>query len=58
MVISGGSNDVYYRCERYAKRGACKNALSVRESIVRTALLDELRHRLLSDQGIAYARKG
>jgi hypothetical protein len=58
MVISGGSSkDVYYRCEGHAKRGACANALSVRESIVRTGLLDELRHRPLSDQGIAYARK-
>ena len=57
MVIGGGSNDAYYRCEGHSKRGNCANALSVRESIVRTSLLDELRHRLVSDQGIAYARK-
>ena len=57
MVISGGSKDVYYRCEGHAKRGVCPNTLSVRESVVRTGLLDELRHRLFSDQGIAYARK-
>ena len=29
----------------------------MRESIVRTSLLDELRHRLVSDQGIAYAQR-
>ena len=57
MVISGGSKDAYYRCEGHAKRGNCNNALSVRESIVRTGLLDELRHRLVSNQGLAYARK-
>ncbi len=57
MVISGGSKDAYYRCEGHAKRGTCKNDLSVRESVVRTGLLDELRHRLASDQGISYARK-
>ena len=49
MVISGGSTDVYYRCEGYAKRGVCTNGLSVRESVVRACLLDELaqtsRHR-------------
>jgi DNA invertase Pin-like site-specific DNA recombinase len=57
MIISGGSTDAYYRCEGHAKRGVCPNALSVRESLVCSGLLDELRHRLLSDQGIAYARK-
>ena len=57
MVVSGGSNDAYYRCEGHAKRGICPNALSVRESIVRTNVLDELRRRLFSDQRIAYARK-
>jgi hypothetical protein len=29
----------------------------VRESVVRASLLDELRHRLASDQGFAHARK-
>jgi DNA invertase Pin-like site-specific DNA recombinase len=57
MVVSGGSNDAYYRCEGHAKRGICPNALSVRESVVRANILDELRRRLFSDQGIAYARK-
>lgn len=46
----------YYRCEGHAKRGVCKNRLSVRERR-RTGILDELRHQVLSEQGIAYARK-
>jgi site-specific DNA recombinase len=58
MVISGGSGaNFYYRCEAHNKRGTCENALSVRESIVRASLLDEIRHRLASDDGLQYARK-
>ena len=42
MVISGGSGaNAYYRCESHNKRGTCKNALSVRESVLRESLLDE-----------------
>lgn len=57
MIIGGGSTEPYYRCEGHAKRGVCTNTLSVRESVVRTNILDELRRRLFSDNGIAYARK-
>jgi uncharacterized protein YodC (DUF2158 family) len=57
MVISGGSSSNYYRCEAHNKRGTCENDLSVRESVVRESLLDEIRHRLASDEGIKYARK-
>ncbi|MFZ5893256.1 MAG: recombinase family protein [Myxococcota bacterium] len=57
MIIAGGSADVYYRCEANKKRGTCANALSVRESVVRLGLVDELRRRLVCDQGLAYARK-
>lgn len=57
MTVGGGSKDAYYRCEAYKKRGTCDNAMSVRESVLRAGLLDELRHRLVSDQGLAYARK-
>lgn len=55
MVVSGSSTR--YRCEGRSKRGTCENALSVREDIVRTSLLDELRHRLTSEKGLAHARK-
>lgn len=58
IVISGGSGaNAYYRCEAHNKRGTCRNDLSVRESVVRESLLDEIRHRLASDDGIAHARK-
>ncbi|HEX4516421.1 MAG TPA: recombinase family protein, partial [Polyangiaceae bacterium] len=58
MVICGGSGgNNYYRCEAHNKRGTCKNDLSVRESVLRESLLDEIRHRLASDDGIRYARK-
>ena len=58
MVISGGSGaNAYYRCEAHNKRGTCKNSLSIRESVVRDSLLDEIRHRLASDEGLRYARK-
>jgi hypothetical protein len=58
MVISGGSGGhAYYRCEGHTKRGICANAVSVREDVTRTSLLDELRHRLTTSDGIARARK-
>ena len=56
-MIRGGSSQAYYRCEAHSKRGNCANALSVKEIIVRKSLLDELRHRLLAGDGLAYARK-
>jgi hypothetical protein len=58
MVICGGSgSSSYYRCETHNKRGTCANDLSVREAVVRESLLDEIRHRLASDDGIRHARK-
>lgn len=57
MVISGGSSTAYYRCQEYSKRRLCTNGVSVREDVLRTSLLDELRNRLASSEGLAYARK-
>jgi hypothetical protein len=58
MVICGGSgSNPYYRCETRNKRKNCTNDLSVRESVVRESLLDEIRHRLASEEGVRYARK-
>jgi site-specific DNA recombinase len=57
IVISGGSSTAYYRCQDHAKRGTCVNALSVREDVLRASLLEELRHRLTSEKGLAHARK-
>lgn len=55
MAISGSSTR--YRCEGHTKRGVCANARSVREDVVRASLLDEIRHRLTSEKGLAHARK-
>jgi site-specific DNA recombinase len=58
MVISGGGGHAQYcRCEASGKRGTCANKRSVREDVLRTNLLDELRRRLTSKDHIAYARK-
>jgi DNA invertase Pin-like site-specific DNA recombinase len=57
MVISGGSGVRRYRCIEHMNRGTCKNALSVPEDVLRTRLLQELRHTLARPAGIAYARK-
>jgi hypothetical protein len=57
MIVSGGTSASYYRCESHTRRGLCTNDLSVREDVLRASLLDELRHRLASDEGILHARK-
>lgn len=57
MVISGGSSTAYYRCQESMKRRTCTNRISVREDVLRASLLDEIRHRLASSKGLAYARK-
>lgn len=56
MIICGGSSASYYRCEGNVKRGICKNALSVREEIVRESILGELRRRLLREDALKEAR--
>lgn len=57
MVIMGGSNDRYYRCGDVHKRGTCSNRLSVRESVIRKIIFDELERVLASDLGVTYARR-
>lgn len=53
----GSGANAYYRCEAHNKRGTCENDLSVRECAVRESVLDEIRHRLASDEGVRYARQ-
>ena len=57
MVIFSGSHQRYYRCSANAKRGTCANKLSVREDIVRTTILDELRKRLTTPEAAEYLRR-
>ncbi len=56
MVIVGGSSARYYRCGDAHKRGTCKNRLPIREDVISTALLDELRALLTCPKGIEHAR--
>jgi DNA invertase Pin-like site-specific DNA recombinase len=57
MIINGGGATRYYRCADYAHRRTCSNGLGVRETIARQCILDAIRARLTSPEGIAHARK-
>jgi site-specific DNA recombinase len=56
MIIHGGAVPAY-RCPDHTKRGTCSNSLAVSEAVTRTRILAELRDKLLSPDGIGYARK-
>src|SRR5262249_34829927 len=56
MIIHGGAGPAHRR-PGPTKRGTCPNALSVQEVVARTRILAALRERLLSPDGLAYARK-
>lgn len=57
MVIFSGSHQRYYRCGANAKRGTCGNKLSVREDVLRNAMLDELRQRLTTPEAVEYLKR-
>ncbi|MBX3229225.1 MAG: zinc ribbon domain-containing protein [Labilithrix sp.] len=68
MVISGGSRaevdgkavgprTSYYRCGDSKKRGVCKNALSVREDLVRARIYGALREAVFTPAAVAHLRK-
>jgi site-specific DNA recombinase len=57
MIINGGGATRYYRCVDYARRGTCTNGLGVKESIARQRILEAIRERLMSPEGITRARK-
>ena len=57
MVIMGGSSARYYKCGDVHKRGTCANPLSVREGVLREALLLELERLLTSSETVALAKK-
>jgi hypothetical protein len=54
-----GSTHRYIRCPTNKTKGnsVCRNGTSLREDIVRPILLDGIRERLLSADGVAYMRK-
>ncbi len=57
MTIHGGTSARYYRCSANRTKGTCENALSVREEVIRTEILDVLRQELLTPERIAFVRK-
>ncbi len=57
MSISAGSSAAYYRCQTNRTKGTCESRISVREEVVRKRILDAIRERLMSPDGIAHVRK-
>ncbi len=56
MVIAGGSSARYYRCGANMKRGpeACPNSQSVREDVLREAVLGALDEHLATTEAASY----
>lgn len=59
MTMMGGVKHRYYRCQANKTKGAgvCASSRSVREDIARPQILDTIRERLLSPDGVAYVRR-
>jgi DNA invertase Pin-like site-specific DNA recombinase len=59
MTMMGGEKYRYYRCQANRTKGAgvCTNSRSIREDIARPQILDTIRDRLLSPDGVAYVRR-
>jgi DNA invertase Pin-like site-specific DNA recombinase len=57
MTICGGSSQKYYGCTDAKKRGTCKNNLSVREDVVRIAMLRMMREELTGPKELKELRE-
>jgi hypothetical protein len=57
MTIMGGSSCRYYACATNRRKGTCTNRRAIKEPIARTRILDAIRERLTSPDGIAHVRK-
>jgi site-specific DNA recombinase len=57
MTIHGGAEIKYYRCADNRTKGTCDNGRSIREDVIRSRILQGIRERLMSDQGLDYVRK-
>lgn len=57
MTIYGGTSCRYYRCATNRTKGTCANARSIKEPLARTRILDAIRDRLTSEDGIKHVRK-
>jgi site-specific DNA recombinase len=56
MTIIGGSSLRYYACSTSRTKGTCANRRTIKEPIARTRILDAIRERLTSKDGIAHVR--
>jgi site-specific DNA recombinase len=55
MSIYGGTNiHRYYRCGDFKKRGTCKNALPIREDVIRGMLIEHVRDQLKNPDALAH----
>jgi site-specific DNA recombinase len=57
MTIVGGSSCRYYACATNRTKGTCENRRAIKEPIARTRILDAIRERLTSPDGVAHVRK-
>ncbi|MEO7735057.1 MAG: recombinase family protein, partial [Kofleriaceae bacterium] len=57
MTIMGGSSCRYYACATNRTKGTCTNRRAIKEPVARTRILDAIRERLTSKDGIAHVRK-
>jgi len=57
MSMMGGLKYRYYRCQVNKTKGTCANSRTVREDVARPKLLDTIRERLLSPEGVAHTRR-
>jgi hypothetical protein len=57
VVYGGGQGSRHYRCSDQVKRGTCKNRLGIREDVAKHRVLDALRAKLASPEGVAYVRR-
>ena len=55
-IMTSGSH-TYYRCVGNSKKGTCTNSRSIRLDKLEPKILEVIRERLMSDDGIMYVRK-
>jgi site-specific DNA recombinase len=57
MVVSGSASSSYYRCTDNVRRATCSNNLGVKVAVAHARILERVRTKLVSDEGMARARK-
>lgn len=57
MTIMGGSSCRYYACATRRTKGTCTNRTALKEPLVRARILEAIRSRLSSQEGVAQVRQ-